>query len=44
MLSLWLPDSKNVAFHKPSEITINDLPEDFDKESTQAKYISEKLG
>ena len=40
----WLPDSKNVAFHKPSEIMIIDLPDDFDKESTQAKYVSEKLG
>ena len=40
----WLPDSKNLSFHKPSELMLLQLPDDFDKETTEAKYVSEKLG
>jgi hypothetical protein len=40
----WLPDSKDLSFHKPSELMVLQLPDDFDKESTEAKYVSEKLG
>jgi hypothetical protein len=40
----WLPDSKSHSFHKPSEIMLSELPDDFDKESPEAKYVSDKLG
>lgn len=39
----WLPDSSS-HFHKPSELTLSDLPDDFDKESHEAEYLAEKLG
>jgi hypothetical protein len=40
----WLPDSESSSFHKPSEIMLSELPDDFGKESPEAKYLSEKLG
>lgn len=40
----WLPNSKSPSFHKPSEIMLSELPEGFDKESPETKYLSEKLG
>lgn len=39
----WLPDKKG-NFHKPSELFLSDLPDDFDKKSPQAKALAEKLG
>ena len=41
----WLPD-KHGNFHKPSEVALSDLSDnfDFDKESTETKIIAEKLG
>ena len=39
----WLPDSETLSFHKPSEISLYELPSDFDKESNEAKYVSQKL-
>lgn len=39
----WLPDS-SLSFHKPNELMLSQLPDNFDKESTEAKYVSEKLG
>lgn len=38
----WLPD-KQGNFHKPSEIVLSDLPDNFDKESTEARMLAEKL-
>ncbi len=35
----WLPD-KNGIFHIPSEIMLADLPEGFDKESLEAKFVA----
>lgn len=40
----WLPDSKTLTFHKPSELMLPHLPADFDKESTEAKHVSQVLG
>jgi hypothetical protein len=40
----WLPDSKTLSFHKPAELTLQQLPTDFDKESTEAKHASQVLG
>lgn len=39
----WLPD-KYGNFHTPSNILLSDLPDVFDKESTEAKVLAEKLG
>jgi len=39
----WLPDSSS-NFHKPSEMTLSALLEDFDRESPEAKSLAEKLG
>ncbi|MBU2522676.1 MAG: hypothetical protein KKE23_00090, partial [Nanoarchaeota archaeon] len=39
----WLPD-KNGNFHKPSNILLSDLPDDFEKDSKEAKALAEKLG
>ena len=39
----WLPD-KAGNFHKPSEILLSDLPDDFDKETFEARNLAEKLG
>ncbi len=39
----WLPD-KYGNFRKPSDILLSDLLDDFDKESTEAKILAEKLG
>lgn len=38
----WLPD-KEGNFHKPSEILLSELHEEFDQESLEAKHIAEKL-
>jgi len=38
----WLPDKKG-NFHKPSEITLFELHDDFDKESLEARTIADKL-
>jgi len=40
----WLPDSKTLTFHKPSELTLSQLPTDFDRESAEAKQLSQILG
>ena len=40
----WLPDSSGSSFHKTSEITLSELPDDFDKKNLEAKYAAEKLG
>jgi len=40
--SSWLPD-KNGNFHKPSELLLSDLSDEFDKESLEARYIAENL-
>jgi len=44
----WLPDKycnflKPSEFLKPSKMVLSDLPDNFDKESTEAKILSEKL-
>lgn len=39
----WLPD-KQGNFHKPSKILLTELPDNFDKESAEAKTLAEKLG
>jgi hypothetical protein len=39
----WLPDKSGV-FHKPSELQLTDLPDEFDKHSIQARELAEKLG
>jgi len=38
----WLPD-KNGNLHKPPEILLSELPDDFEKESLEAKSLAEKL-
>jgi len=38
----WIPDIEG-KFHKPSEILLSELPEEFDKESLEAKSVAEKL-
>ncbi len=38
----WLKDNEGI-FHKPSEIQLSELSEEFDKEITEAKYIADKL-
>ena len=40
----WLPDTTGPSFHKPSELMLSQLPEDFEKVSPEAKYAAEKLG
>lgn len=39
----WLPD-KYANFHKPSDISLSELPDDFEKESIEAKKLAESLG
>lgn len=39
----WLPDDDGI-FHKPAEIILTSLPNGFDKESLEARYIAQKLG
>lgn len=39
----WLPDKKG-DFHKPSDLLLSDLPDNFEKESLEARYVIEKLG
>jgi hypothetical protein len=39
----WLPD-KNGNFHKPPEILLSELPDDFEKEISEAKSLADKLG
>lgn len=39
----WLPD-KNGNFYKPPEILLSELPDDFEKESLEAKSLADKLG
>jgi len=38
----WIPDIER-EFHKPSEILLSELPEEFDKESLEAKSVAKKL-
>lgn len=38
----WLKDNEGI-FHKPNEIQLSELSEEFDKEITEAKYIADKL-
>ena len=38
----WLPDKSN-KFHKPEELVLSDLPDSFDKESTESLNISQKM-
>lgn len=38
----WIPDIEG-EFHKSSEILLSELPEEFDKESLEAKSVAEKL-
>ena len=38
----WLPNAKG-GFHKPSDITLNELPDNFEKHSDKAKELSDKL-
>jgi len=40
--SAWLPDNEG-NFHKPSEIMLSNLNDDFDKISMEAQYCAEKL-
>ena len=40
----WLPERTSSSFHNPSELTLSELPGDFDKESLEAKYVADKLG
>jgi hypothetical protein len=40
----WLPGSQTLTFHKPSELMLSQLPTDFDKESVEAKHVSQILG
>ena len=39
----WLPD-KQSNFRKPLEILLTELPDNFDKESDEAKILAKKLG
>ncbi len=39
----WVPDSKSI-FHEPSTIKLSEIPDDFDKESNEAKNAAEKIG
>ena len=39
----WIPDSSG-AFHKPQELFLTDLPEDFEKDSATAKVLAATLG
>jgi hypothetical protein len=39
----WLPD-KNGDYHRPSNLLLTELPDEFDKESLEAIKIGEKLG
>lgn len=41
--SSWLPD-KAGSFHKPSELLLTDLPDEFEIVSVSAREVSEKLG
>lgn len=43
MESAWLPNSAG-SFSKPREITLSDLPTDFEKDTPQAKSLSLALG
>jgi hypothetical protein len=38
----WLPDTAG-NFHKPSDILLSELHEEFDSESIEAKFIADKL-
>lgn len=38
----WLPD-KNSVFHKPCKILLSELPDDFEKDSLEAKSLEGKL-
>ena len=40
----WLPDTTSSSFHEPSRIMLSQLPEDFGKDSPEAKYAAGKLG
>jgi hypothetical protein len=40
----WLPDSETHTFHKPSELVLSQLPTDFDRESPEARQLSQILG
>lgn len=39
----WLPD-RNGVWHKPSEVLLSDLPDEFDTTSVRAKEVADKLG
>ncbi len=39
----WMPD-KEGNWHKPNELLLTDLPNDFDTDSYRAKEVAEKLG
>ena len=38
----WMPDAKGI-FYKPSDITLNNLPDNFDKQSIKAKELADGL-
>jgi hypothetical protein len=40
--SEWLPDN-NLVFHKPSDITLASLPNEFDKKSLEARVVAKEL-
>lgn len=40
----WLPSNTGEGFFEPSELTLSDLPEGFEKDSIRAKDLAEKLG
>jgi len=39
----WIPDKK-LVFHKPSTIKLSEMPDDFNKASSEAKSVAEKIG
>ncbi len=41
--SRWLPDNSG-NFHKPSELLLTDLPDEFENTSVGAREVAEKLG
>lgn len=41
--SSWLPDNSGI-FHKPVELLLTDLPNEFDNASVGAREVAEKLG
>lgn len=41
--SQWLPSPNGSSFLKPSDLFLSELPDDFDKDSTQARDLAKKL-